>query len=88
MPALTIRVKKFHTYPDGDVWTSYCEEFDIASCGDTGEGAERNLYNALLAHFRSLDKRDSLVEVLEKRGIVFKTRKQSTQGAYRELIYA
>ena len=85
---VAIRVKRFHTYLDGDVWTSHCEEFDIDSCGDTKEKAETNLNNALLAHFRSLDNRDSLIEVLRKRNIMFKSVVQpavmdikSTQGA-------
>jgi predicted RNase H-like HicB family nuclease len=83
MANLRIRVKNFQTEPDGDVWTSYCEEFDIASCGGTPEEAEHNLELALKAHFRSLDKRGVLEWVLKEKNVEF-----TDKADYRDLVFA
>lgn len=83
MAILKIRVKDFQTEPDGDVWTSYCEEFDIASCGDTPQEAERNLEMALQAHFRSLHKRGVLELVLKEKNVDF-----TDKANYRDVVFA
>ena len=56
---------------DGDLWSAYCEELELASCGATGHDAEANLKHAIIAYCRALQKRGILEKRLEEKGIQF-----------------
>ncbi len=51
------------TKPDGNLWSAYCNELGLASCGSTENEAKANLQNAISAYCRALDERG----ILEKR---------------------
>jgi predicted RNase H-like HicB family nuclease len=68
---MLIRLKKPKVVADGRVYSAYCEEFDIGSCGITEKEALDNLDNALTALFRSLDKSGLLEIRLKEKGIQF-----------------
>ena len=56
---------------DGDLWSAYCDELGLASCGTTRDEAIANLRHAVIAFCRALDKRGILESRLAEKGIRF-----------------
>jgi len=62
---------RIHTEQDGDLWSAYCDELGLASCGATEDKAIANLKHAVIAYCRVLDKRGILEETLKKKDVHF-----------------
>jgi len=54
---------------EGDQYSSWCPDLDIASCGDTPEDAARQLGDAVDLYLGTLEKDGELEQVIEERGI-------------------
>ncbi len=54
---------------DGDLWSAYCDELKLASCGTTREEAEHNLRESLEAFGRAVRKGGMLEAVLDGAGL-------------------
>ena len=61
---------------DGDLWSAYCDELGLASCGTTRDEAIANLRHAVIAFCRALDKRGILESRLAEKGIHYETIEQ------------
>jgi predicted RNase H-like HicB family nuclease len=51
-----------------DMYTSYCRELDIASCGHTPDEAKKNLSEAIGIFIEETSKMGTLKELLEEAG--------------------
>ena len=56
---------------DSDLWSAYCDELGLASCGATEDEAIANLKHAVIAYCRALEKRGILEKRLGELGIHF-----------------
>jgi len=54
---------------EGDLWTAYCDELGLASCGESLDEALENLRRAITAFCRALARKGSLEETLDRAGI-------------------
>ena len=54
---------------EGNQYSSWCPELDIASCGDSPEDAIRNLGDALQLYVDTLEEEGERVRVFKERGI-------------------
>lgn len=52
------------------MYTSYCRELDLASCGTTVEEAWHNLHEALQILIKESTKKGTIRELLEEAGLV------------------
>jgi predicted RNase H-like HicB family nuclease len=55
-----------HVWRDGDWWIAQCQEFEIASQGETAEEAAENLREALALYFEPLPRRE--LSLVRERG--------------------
>ena len=55
-------------WKEGNMYTSYCPELDVASCGRTVEEARKNLKEALEIFVEETSKLGTLEEILEEAG--------------------
>ena len=55
-------------WKEGGMYTSYCPELDIASCGKTVDKARKNLREALEIFIEETDKIGTLKDLLEEAG--------------------
>ena len=62
---------KIRAQRDGDLWTAYCDELGLASCGTNEDEARANLKHAFIAYCRALQKRGILESRLAEKGIRF-----------------
>ena len=56
---------------DGGLWSAYCDELGLASCGTTEDEAIANLKHAVIAYCRALQKRGILEITLKDKGVYF-----------------
>lgn len=75
-----IRIRKEQ---DGDLWSAYCDEAGLASCGTTEEEAVANLKHAFIAYCRALAKRGILETRLEEQSIPYEAISPRKQGTAR-----
>ena len=54
---------------EGNQYSSWCPDLDIASCGDSPEDAVKNLADALELYLNTLEEEGEQEQVLEERGI-------------------
>jgi predicted RNase H-like HicB family nuclease len=54
---------------EGDQYSSWCPDLDIASCGDSPEEAARALSDAVELYLRTLEEEGERGQVFEERGI-------------------
>ena len=54
---------------EGEQYSSWCPELDIASCGDKPEEAVRNLGDALALYLNTLEEEGERQQIFEERGI-------------------
>ena len=55
-------------FKEGNTYSSYCPELDIASCGNTIEEARKNLYETIEIVFEECRKKGTLKAFLEEMG--------------------
>jgi predicted RNase H-like HicB family nuclease len=55
-------------WKEGNMYTSYCPELDVASCGRTIEEAQKNLIEVILIQLEETAKMGTLKEFLENAG--------------------
>jgi predicted RNase H-like HicB family nuclease len=55
-------------WKEGNMYTSYCHELDVVSCGDTVEKARENLKDAIEIFLEETAKKGILKELLEEAG--------------------
>lgn len=55
-------------WKEGDMYTSYCPELDLASCGETIEQAKKNLLEVVEIFIEETSKLGTLRELLEEAG--------------------
>jgi len=55
-------------WKEGNMYTSYCPELDVASCGQTVDEARKNLREALEIFIEEISKLGTLEELLEEAG--------------------
>jgi len=55
-------------WKEGNIYTSYCPELDVASCGRTVDKARKNLKEALEIFIEETSKLGTLEELLEEAG--------------------
>ena len=67
-PASYIAVEVVVT-KEGNQYSSWCPELDIASCGDSPEAAIKNLGDALELYLSTLEEEGELNKVLKERDI-------------------
>jgi predicted RNase H-like HicB family nuclease len=64
---------------DGDLWSAYCDELKLASCGATREEAEHNLRDTLAAFGRAFRRQPGALEnVLDE--VAVKWQEVQTEG--------
>jgi predicted RNase H-like HicB family nuclease len=54
---------------EGDLWTAYCDELGLASCGESLDEALENLRGAITAFGRALARKGLLQDTLDRAGI-------------------
>ncbi|MEW6095594.1 MAG: type II toxin-antitoxin system HicB family antitoxin [bacterium] len=52
-------------WKEGNMYTSYCPELDIATCGHTIEEAKKNLIEIIKIQIEETDKISTLAELLQ-----------------------
>ena len=57
-----------HVWKEGDMYTAFCPEIDVASCGRTVDEAKRNLREALQIYVEETSKMGTLNDLLEEAG--------------------
>jgi predicted RNase H-like HicB family nuclease len=57
-------------WKEGGMYTSYCPELDIASCGHTLEEAKKNLQEVITIQLKETAKMGTLDELLNESGYV------------------
>ena len=60
---------EFIVRKEGNQYSSWCPDLDIASCGDTPEEAVKNLSDALKLYIDTLEKEGELKTVFKERDI-------------------
>ena len=60
---------EFVVAKEGNQYSSWCPEFDIASCGDSPEDAVKNLGDALELYLNTLEEEGERERVFKERGI-------------------
>lgn len=55
---------------EGNMYTAYCRELDLASCGHTVEEAWQNLHDVFEIFLEETSKKGTLQELLEEAGLV------------------
>lgn len=55
---------------EGSMYTAYCRELDLASCGRTVEEAWQNLHEVFEIFLEETTKKGTLQELLEEAGLV------------------
>lgn len=55
---------------EGNQYSSWCPELDVASCGDTVEAACSSLDEALDLYIATLEEEGELLQVLTERGLL------------------
>jgi hypothetical protein len=68
-PPKTLRLTG-EVWREGRMYTAYCRELDIASCGRTVEEAWRNLHEAFEIFLEETAKKGTLHTLLEEAGLV------------------
>lgn len=58
-------------WKEGSMYTSYCPELDVASCGKTIEQAWKNLNEALQIFIEETTKKGTLEELLREAGFSY-----------------
>lgn len=58
-------------WKEGNMYTSYCPELDIASCGKTIEQAWKNLNEALQIFIEETTKKGTLKDLLKEAGFSY-----------------
>ncbi len=61
-------VVEFVVVKEGNQYSSWCPEFDIASCGDSPEEAVRNLGDALELYVNTLEEEGERERVFREKG--------------------
>ena len=56
------------TWKEGNVYVSYCPQFDVSSCGDTLKEARRMLKEAARLFIEEAEKLGTLQAILEESG--------------------
>ncbi|MCI2430140.1 hypothetical protein LM602_01630 [Candidatus Acetothermia bacterium] len=68
------RLKTLHltgeVWREGHMYTAYCRELDLASCGRTVEEAWKNLYQVFEIFLEETSKKGTLQELLEEAGLI------------------
>ena len=77
---------RIHAEQDGDMWSAYCYELGLASCGITEDEAVANLKHAVLAYCRALSKRGILEKRLMEKGIRFEQITPNVQETPKEKL--
>ncbi|MBI3660347.1 hypothetical protein HY230_07750 [Candidatus Acetothermia bacterium] len=57
---------------EGNMYTAYCRELDLASCGHTVEEAWQNLHEVFEIFLEETSKKGTLRELLEEAGLISK----------------
>jgi predicted RNase H-like HicB family nuclease len=57
-----------HIWKEGEMYTSFCPELDVASCGHTVDEAKKNLREALEIYVEETSKMGTLNDLLEEAG--------------------
>jgi len=55
-------------WKEGNMYVSYCPEFDIASCGESVEQAKKNLKEAILINLEETQRMGTLDKFLREAG--------------------
>lgn len=63
-------------WKESNMYTSYCPELDVASCGQTVDEARKNLKEALEIFIEETSKLGTLDELLEEAGYNLSSRDQ------------
>jgi len=72
-------------WKEGGMYTSYCPELDVASCGRTVDEAKKNLREALEIFIEETSKMGTLKDLLEEAGYDLSS-KEETLVKRKELI--
>ena len=70
-------------WKEGNMYVSYCPEFDIASCGETVDQAKKNLKEVILINLEEAQKMGTLDKLLEEAGF---DKTQSVLTLRKELV--
>jgi predicted RNase H-like HicB family nuclease len=70
-------------WKEGNMYVSYCPEFDIASCGETVDQAKKNLKEVILINLEEAQKMGTLDKLLEEAGF---DKTQSILALRKELV--
>ena len=60
---------KIRPEQDGDLWSAYCDELGLGSCGRSEKEAESNLKDAISVLCYALERRGLLEKRLKEKGI-------------------
>ena len=69
--SMTIWLPKPRVVEDGELYSAYCDNLELASSGISRREAIRNLTNAVKSYCKSLDDIGILEKRLEEKGVPF-----------------
>lgn len=70
-------------WQEGNMYTAYCHELDVATAGRTVEEAQKNLVEALEIFFEETARLGTLQELLEEAGITLNEKGEGTTSSAR-----
>lgn len=73
---------------EGELWSAYCDELGLASCGATEAEAIANLKHAVMAYCKALSKLGILEKTLKEKGVDFEDISPKTPKAKRGRVVA
>ncbi len=71
-------------WKEGNMYVSYCPEFDISSCGESVKQAKKNLKEAILINFEETKKMGTFDQFLQEAG--FENIQKDVLSVRKELV--
>lgn len=70
-------------WKEGNMYTSYCREIDVASCGQSTEEARKNLREAIEIFFEETSRKGTLRELLEEAGFLLEGKRDTLASLHK-----
>ena len=86
---VTIWLEEHRIEREGDFYTAYSDQLQLAGCGFTSDDAHQNLDETIITSLRALAKNGMLFKTLEQKRIEYEeveTRKTSNQRPLKPLL--
>jgi len=70
-------------WKEGNMYTSYCREIDVASCGPSIEEARKNLREVIEIFFEETSRKGTLRELLEEAGFPLEEKRDTLASLHK-----